>query len=424
MKLTKDTIRDLEAPAGKSEVIYFDDELERFGLRIRSGGKRTWIVQYRRRNGKSTKSTIGDASTLDVDRARKEAKKRLAQHTLGGDPQADKAAERARSALTLGAKLDNYLEYYASKERRGKKLHDRTREETERYLRDHWKPLHGERLDHITRKDVAGRLAVIKRQNGPVAAARARVALSGFFSWAIGEGFADANPVIGTNKPAEPEARDRVLLNEEIADVWAACRDDEYGRIVKLALLTGTRRDEVGGMTWEEVDLSRGTWSIPGERTKNGRPHMLPLAATTVEIIQSIPKREKRKRLFGEGEGSFSGWSKAKTALDKRILDARQKTAGEGATVKPMKDWRLHDLRRTCATIMADRLGVLPHVIEAVLNHVSGHKAGVAGVYNRALYEREMREALTRWADYVRAIVDGSAHKVVTLHGGQSKFPA
>lgn len=105
--------------------------------------------------------------------------------------------------------------------------------------------------------------------------------------------------------------------------------------------------------------------------------------------------------MFGHGSGPFSGWSDSKAALDQRLLEARQAT---NPKAKPLPDWRIHDLRRTTATIMADRLGVLPHIVEAILNHVSGHRAGVAGIYNRATYAREMREALERWADYVEAI--------------------
>jgi len=183
-------------------------------------------------------------------------------------------------------------------------------------------------------------------------------------------------------------------------------------------LLTGTRRDEVGGMKWSELDFERGVWLIPGDRTKNGRPLALPLSLLTLKIISTVQRRAGRDRLFGQGEGPFSGWSKGKAALDKRIHAVRTAKVGQNAKTVPMPSWRLHDLRRTCATVMADKLGVLPHVIEAVLNHVSGHKAGVAGTYNRAVYEREMRTALTLWSDYVRAIVDGSAHKIVQLRGG------
>jgi integrase len=142
----------------------------------------------------------------------------------------------------------------------------------------------------------------------------------------------------------------------------------------------------MGMLTWGEVDLVRKLIVLPAARTKNGREHTLPLSAQALAILDRQPRRNSTGFVFG-GQG-FQNWSRGKEALDQRLGIA---------------PWRLHDLRRTCATGMAD-LGVLPHVIESVLNHVSGHKAGVAGTYNRAKYEPEMRGALQKWGDHVDAI--------------------
>ena len=169
-----------------------------------------------------------------------------------------------------------------------------------------------------------------------------------------------------------------------------------------MLILTGQRRDEVGDMAKSEVSLAARKWNIPRERTKNGRAHEVPLPDLALGILEPAilrEGREKRDLIFGDGVGGFSGWSKAKAAIDERIAEAT------GAAPTP---WRLHDLRRTAATQMAE-LGVLPHVVEAVLNHVSGHKAGVAGVYNLALYAAEKRRALDLWAAHVEAIVAGRA---------------
>jgi integrase len=205
------------------------------------------------------------------------------------------------------------------------------------------------------------------------------------FNWAIRNGLEiAANPVAGTNRPAEPKSRSRVLSHAELRAIWAACNGDDYGRIIKLLMLLGQRRDEVGGMKWSEIkgDL----WTIPEARTKNRREHIVPLTPPALALLPE--PRQGRDFVFGNGVG-FSGWSKSKEALDAK--------AG-------IAEWRLHDLRRTMATVMADQLGVLPHVIEAVLNHVSGHKAGVAGIYNRATYSAEMRTALDRWAEFIGAL--------------------
>jgi integrase len=141
------------------------------------------------------------------------------------------------------------------------------------------------------------------------------------------------------------------------------------------------------------MDLDTEIWAIPRERTKNGLTHEVPLSGAALNILQSIPRREGRKFVFGEGQGGFSGWSKSKTRLDIRV-------AKVGAVLRP---WRLHDLRRTTATRLGE-LGTLPHVIEAILNHISGHKAGVAGIYNRATYAREKREALDVWSKYIAGL--------------------
>jgi integrase len=161
-------------------------------------------------------------------------------------------------------------------------------------------------------------------------------------------------------------------------------------------------------MHWSEIDEDKKRWTIPGSRTKNHREHMVPLSDSALALVAASLRRIDRDYVFGDGprrnsddQRGFSGWSKAKAALDQRILEARQRADPKGKRLL----WRLHDLRRTCATVMADRLGVLPYIVEAVLNHVSGHKAGVAGVYNRAKYEGEVRDALTRWDEHVSGIV-------------------
>ncbi len=141
-------------------------------------------------------------------------------------------------------------------------------------------------------------------------------------------------------------------------------------------------------MAWNELDLAQRRWSIPRGRTKNGQPHEVPLSDAAVSILAGVPRRLGRQLLFGEAGGPFQGWSKAKASLDSRIAHA-----GE-----PVLSWHLHDIRRTVATRMAE-IGVLPHVVEAVLNHISGHKAGVAGIYNRAIYSSEKNQALALWAE-------------------------
>jgi integrase len=179
-------------------------------------------------------------------------------------------------------------------------------------------------------------------------------------------------------------------------------------------ILTGQRREEISALSWSEIDLGKAVISLPGNRTKNYRPHEVPLSDQALAILNAAPRRDSRDLIFGAGDGAFSGYSGSKAALDKRIFAARVAAAGSPEKVQPMSDWRLHDLRRTCATRMAD-IGIQPHVIEAVLNHVSGHRGGIAGVYNRSLYVAEKRDALVRWGNHVEALVEKRQAKVVAI---------
>jgi integrase len=399
MKFTKQSIADLTLPEGKSDAIWFDDTLPGFGVRLRAGGKAVWIVQYRTTKGQR-RETLGDVRKIDLETARAAAKKKFAQVLLGGDPQADKAEARQRDKLTLGTVTTRYLAF--------KKpiLRANTYNADYRYLTQHWKPLHDMPIHAIKRRDVAARLSEITAENGTIAAARARGTLSAFFVWAIREGIADENPVTGTNDPATGmRSRDRVLDEAEVRIIWNACRDDDFGRIIQLLMLTGARRDEIGGLRWDEFDLDSGALSIPGTRTKNHHPLELPLPPAAVAVLKSAPQREGREFVFGGRGAAFSAWSYSTLAMAARIGEA------EG---KPLAPWRIHDIRRTVATGMAE-LGVEPHIIEAVLNHRSGHKSGVAGTYNRAAYERQVRAALILWADHLQSITTGAERKVIPM---------
>jgi integrase len=399
VRITQATAARLELPTGKTDHIAWDDQQPGFGLRIRrgSGGKllRSWVCQYKR-GGRSRRILLGSADLITAERARTAARKVLAEVALGGDPASQRDERRVRDRLTLRSVVEQFLD---AKEATVRK---RTIGELRRYLTGpHFKPLHGMPVDTVKRADVAACLVVIQRRHGNTSAIRARTALSSMFSWAMRNGLADANPTIAAGDIKANEPRERVLTDEELVKIWDATdRPFGHDRIIRLLILTGCRRQEIGSMTWDEVDRDRGTWTIPAERTKNGRAHTLPLPAIALDIIKSTPKMVTRKQLFGTRGTGFGGWSRCREDLDRRL-------AGKIKT-----PWRLHDIRRTVATRMAD-LGVLPHVIEQILNHVSGHKVGVAGIYNRSSYEREARNALALWSDHVRTLVDGGESKKI-----------
>src|ERR1700722_18351316 len=274
MKLTKATVERLKLPEGKNEKIVFDEGLPGFGLRIRAGGKRTWIAQYRH-GAKQRRVKLGTVETVDADEARRRARDALARVHLGQDPQADKNAARAPKAreTTLGDVIDRYLPVAE------RKLRASTYSGVVLHLQKHWQPLHAHELQKLERRHVAAELGRISTTSGLYGANRSRAALSGLFAWAIGEGLADANPVVGTNKATVEVARDRVLTPDELSLVWREAGEGDYAAIVRLLILTGQRRAEVGGMLWSEIDPEGAVWRMGAERTKNGLAHDVPLSA-------------------------------------------------------------------------------------------------------------------------------------------------
>jgi integrase len=401
MKLTKVNIAKVSVPPGKSEIIAFDSAIPGFGLRVRISGSRNWIFQYRI-GVKQRKISLGAASAITAQDARKRASELYARTKLGQDPGGEKIESRAKVVETFGSILRPFLLVKKAA------LKPRTLEAVERHLLKHSKRLHALQLNAIDRRTVATLLAELATNNGPNLAVSVRASLSTFFTWAMKEGLADSNPIIATNKAVTAGARDRVLDNGELHLIWNALPSNDYGDIVRLLALTGQRRDEIGSLRWSEVNLDKALISLPSERTKNSRPHDIPLSPAALSILKARPRRAGRDHVFG-GPNGFRGWSNYKTAIDARI-------AAKGA----IAPWRLHDLRRTCSTRLHDELGIAPHVVEAVLNHVSGHKAGVAGVYNRALYNKEKAIALARWAERLMAIVTGKDSKVVAISKGKA----
>jgi integrase len=380
-------------PVPKSgEAVYFDagkpkDRAHGLALRIREAGSRKFVFFYRL-GGRLLKFTIGDAADdakgWTLDKARARARELRVRVERGENPAIEKAAQRADAALLFAAVMRDYLAA------RQPEMKPRSHAECSRHLQKQWHPLHRMAVSAIDRATVAARLNAIAKDSGAVTANRARSTLSAMFAWAIGEGLCELNPVIGTNKKDEGGSRERVLGDAELVTIWNAAPDNNFGTIVKLLMLTAQRRDEVGGLGWSEIDTQAQLVSLPAARTKNSRPHDVPLSSTAMSLIEALPRDEGRPLVFGNGKGGYAGWSRAKKDLD--------------AAAGLAEGWTLHDLRRTAATRMGD-LGVLPHVVEAILNHVSGHKAGVAGIYNRSTYAAEKRAALELWATHLQVAI-------------------
>jgi integrase len=253
----------------------------------------------------------------------------------------------------------------------------------------------------------------LERNNDGTSQARGRkmhAALSNLFRFALKNRKVVTNPCSDVEHPGAPPARQRALSETEVKLFWKACEQIEtYGPLFQLLLLTGQRLGEVTGMTRAELSEDGTLWTLPGSRTKNHLPHTVPLPPLAQSIIERVPRVENpHGYVFTVSGKKLTGFSKAKPALDRIMATLANRS---------VEAWRLHDLRRTCATRMAE-LGILPHIIEAVLNHVSGHKAGVAGTYNVATYAAEKKAALERWAVHVQGLVSGRQANVVSLRSG------
>lgn len=390
-------------PEGKHDYTFFDQDLKGFGVRMRKSGSRTFVIVYKF-GGKVRRIPLGSVSAISVSDARKGAERLYARVKLGEDPAHDRAAARIKAGDTFKALIDKYLAYQRTN------LRPRSYPDVERHLLKHAKPLHSSEVSKITRRDVAACLSSLKltsarAHNGAATKNRVRDSISGVFSWAMGEGLGEHNPVIGVNR-AKENVRERVLDAKELRLVWGGLPDNDYGAIIKLLILTGQREGEIAGLRRSE--LREDAILLPGSRTKNHREHLIPLSAAARAIIDRHLERQlgnERDLIFGRSQGPFSGWSKSKKRLDAAINNANGQR---------LPQWRLHDLRRSFATHAAG-IGIQPHIIESILNHQSGFRAGVAGIYNRASYDVEKRTALDRWATHLLKIVEGGQRDVIQL---------
>jgi integrase len=343
------------------------------------------VVQYKVA-GQNRRIVLGSVDSMTLDKARASAKNMLAKVRLGHDPHTDRLETLANARHTFGATLVQFM-----KRQKGR-LKPRSYLEVERHLMVQSKALHPRPIDRIDRRILALHLGELAENHGPGASDRARSALSAFFTWAAKQGLVESNPVAFTNKATEKNGeRDHVIADHELAFIWKAleARRDDYATIVKLLLLTGCRRDEIGSLRWSEVNLDDAVIELPPERTKSKRPFVVPLSPAAVAILRAHPRQEGRDVVFGTGANGFRDWSGSKTELNAQL---------EGKDIEP---WVPHDFRRSLSTTAHERFEVMPHVVEALLGHVSGHQSGVAGVYNKAAYIDQRRRALERWADHI-----------------------
>lgn len=410
LKLTQVAVDRLQPPA-TGRVEYWDTILPAFGLRVAAAlegrpPRKTWVCTYRVR-GRRVRETLGTTATVPkVDDARNLARASMQRAQQGVHPVEEKhlhaAAAAARQLDTLGRALDQYFVRYAAPHMRPASF-----AEIKRTLERDVKPVLGSRpIRDLARRDVRDLLEAIVDRGAPSHANHVLSYLRAMLNWAVSDDLIEANPTAGLKMPAPKAERDRALADDEIRLFWLACDEISwpFGPLFQLLLLTAQRRDEVAEAPWDEFDLVGALWTLPRERAKNDKTHLIHLAPKATEILRSLPTAGGGGSLFTTtGKTPVSGFTRARQKLATAMNDLG------GVEVEP---FTLHDLRRTAATGMAG-LGIAPHVVDRILNHSTGKISGVARIYNRHEYLTERKIALEAWARHVEGLVTPNVIQLV-----------
>jgi integrase len=408
MNLTDHEIKKLMLlPSDPDGKIFFDDKMSGLGVRIYRSGRKMWLYQFRLA-GRSYKYELGSTEKVLASKARIDAKVAAGHVANKVNPLDMRRQAEEKHKDEFGELVDEYLNEKLHPIKQGRKpMRPRSFAEVQRHLEEHCKPFKHRPIRSITQRDVADLYKKIAKENGTGAASHTWSTLRAMMHWCMRQGAIDNNVAALYDGGGASDPRERTLDDSEIAIVWKACGADQFGNIVKLLLLTGSRRDEVGHMPLSELNLVDKKWLVPADRAKNGHEHLVPLSDTAVDILtDAIKTREAFVFGYGTARG-YSGWSKSKKALDKRIADSGHKLA----------PFVIHDLRRSFASGL-QRLKIEPHIVDACINHLPPK---LQRTYQTHDYEAEKRTALDRWAVHVDAIVNGKTiDNVVPMKGAAS----
>lgn len=407
--LTELYLRNLKAPdTGRIEI----SDAKRPGLRFRlsASGRAVWMFEKRIKGGPKRKHTLGSwPKPVSLSNARSQALELEAEATRGIDRVALVAArqlaeESAQASLTT---VDDVIAIYDN-------LHLanlRTRDERNRQLRQSLSKHLNNSIAELTRKDIQSAVDAKAKSGRKAYANRIRAALVAFSKWAWVRGYLTEDIGAGIAKATKESARERVLSISEIQEIWDAAfsMGDLWGPILRLMLLTCQRRGEIFNLRWDEIDLKKRRITIPGSRTKNGKPHITHLSQPALVELQTLIKIRTNTELVFTTTGTtpVSGIGKAKARLDGLLNEA-------------FEPWRLHDIRTGFATAMVEA-GVPETIADRILNHSASGSAPstVARIYNQAEQLPQRALTLEKWA----AMVIGDQTNVVSIHGWQgNKF--
>lgn len=389
--LTDAKLKGLKAPE-RGQIEVSDPAVPGLRVRIGATGLKTFIVR-KRVGGRIKNMTIGQyGARFGLADARKKARSIISDIETGGDPSSKlRTPSKRTSTLTIRSMVPDYLAAKADRRSVG---------EMKRVLENYVIPVLGDRMaDAVTRGDITALVDSVAA-TAPVMARNVHAQLSAFYSWALPRlDRLPTNPCRDAGRPKAPKARDRVLDDRELVTLWKLLEAEPlpWGPALKLLILTGQRRDEVFSADRSEFDLKRGEWWIPAERAKNGERHFVPLSREALAVLKKIDEVPDSPKLFpakGQPQNGPSGFSKVQARLRAAMLEK----------LGVVRDWTLHDIRRTAATGL-QRLGVRLEVTEAVLNHVSGSRSGIVGVYQRYGFAAEKRAALEVWGAEVQKLV-------------------
>lgn len=381
MLFTQTRINALKCPPGQRDAILKDKGQRGLAIRVLASGSKSYRAEWVEQGKKHT-IPLGSYDAISLAQARAAVQAIMGDRARGINPMT--AREQART-LTLGELLEDWRTLHLN----GRRLGYAT--EAFATLRRTFGAYLAAPAEGLGRTAIVGALDRMSREGHASMAKQTAAYGRAAYGWALKRGAIKTNPF--TALPVTSTVRrERTLDDIELAKVWRVTDSSGmFDRIVRLLILTGQRRDEVGNMAWPELSDDLSTWELPAGRAKNGRAHVVPLADPARQILRAIPRTDDL--VFSCGRGAFGGFSRFKLALDKK----------SGVT-----DWRLHDLRRTMATGL-QRLGVRLEVTESVLNHVGGSRGGIVSIYQRHDYATEKRAALESWAAHVMAVVEGRA---------------